>query len=91
LPYWLLSRGRILERRCPLEQIADASIDGTRKELVADLATGSLLIVDDLDVRKLPHKAAEDRLEVIRRRYEQVSTILTSSRPLDDWASSTPR
>ena len=68
-----------------LEEIADASLDGTRKALLADLATVPLLIVDDLGMRKLPHTAAEDLLELIMRRYERASTILTSNRPVDDW------
>jgi DNA replication protein DnaC len=68
-----------------LEEIADASIDGTRKDLLADLAAVPLLIVDDLGMRKLPHTAAEDLLELIMRRYERASTILTSNRPVDDW------
>ena len=44
-----------------------------------------LLIVDDLGMRKLPHTAAEDLLELVMRRYERASTILTSNRPVDDW------
>ena len=49
------------------------------------LATVPLLIVDDLGMRKLPHTAAEDLLELIMRRYERASTLLTSNRPVDDW------
>jgi DNA replication protein DnaC len=44
-----------------------------------------LLIVDDLGMRKLPHTAAEDLLEIIMRRYERAATLLTSNRPVDDW------
>ena len=36
-------------------------------------------------MRKLPHTAAEDLLELIMRRYERASTILTSNRPVEDW------
>jgi len=43
------------------------------------------LIIDDLGMRKLPHTAAEDLLEIIMRRYERASTLLTSNRPVDDW------
>jgi DNA replication protein DnaC len=68
-----------------LEEITDATLDGTRKDLLADLAAVPLLIVDDLGMRKLPHTAAEDLLELIMRRYERASTILTSNRPVDDW------
>ena len=50
-----------------------------------ELATVPLLIIDDLGMRKLPHTAAEDLLELIMRRYERASTLLTSNRPVDDW------
>ena len=68
-----------------IEEIADATIDGTRKTYLADLAAVPLLIVDDLGMRKLPHTAAEDLLELVMRRYERASTLLTSNRPVDDW------
>jgi DNA replication protein DnaC len=68
-----------------IDEIADATLDGTRKAFLADLAAAPLLIIDDLGMRKLPHTAAEDLLELIMRRYERASTILTSNRPVDDW------
>ena len=43
------------------------------------IATVPLLIVDDFGMRKLPHTAAEDLLEIIMRRYERFSTLLTSN------------
>jgi DNA replication protein DnaC len=68
-----------------IEEIADATLDGTRKNHLADLASVPLLIIDDLGMRKLPHTAAEDLLELVMRRYERASTLLTSNRPVDDW------
>jgi DNA replication protein DnaC len=68
-----------------IEEIADAGLDGTRKQYLADMAAVPLLIVDDLGMRKLPQTAAEDLLELVMRRYERASTILTSNRPVDDW------
>lgn len=68
-----------------IEEIADAGLDSTRKQYIADMAAVPLLIVDDLGMRKLPHTAAEDLLELVMRRYERSSTILTSNRPVDDW------
>jgi len=68
-----------------IEEIADATLDGTRKEYLAELASVPLLIIDDLGMRKLPHTAAEDLLELVMRRYERASTLLTSNRPVDDW------
>jgi hypothetical protein len=50
-------------------------------------AISSISVCDDLGMRKLPHTAGEDLLEVIMRRYERASTLLTSNRPVDDGAS----
>ena len=68
-----------------IEEIADATLDGSRKAYLQDFASVPLLIIDDLGMRKLPHTAAEDLLELVMRRYERTSTILTSNRPVDDW------
>ena len=68
-----------------LEEIADAVLDGTRKEHMELLATVPLLIIDDLGMRKLPSTAAEELLEIVMRRYERTSTFLTSNRPIEDW------
>jgi len=68
-----------------LDELADAVADGSRKEFMESLATVPLLIIDDFGMRKLPLTAAEDLLEIVMRRYERASTLLTSNRPVDDW------
>ena len=68
-----------------IENIADATLDGTRKEQMELFSTVPLLIIDDLGMRKLPPTAAEDLLEIVMRRYERTSTLLTSNRPIEDW------
>ena len=44
-----------------------------------------LTIIDDMGLRALPKHSGEYLLEVIMRRYETRSTIMTSNRPLEDW------
>ena len=68
-----------------LDDLAEAVVDGTRKEFMESLTTVSLLIIDDFGMRKLPLTAAEDLLEIVMRRYERASTLLTSNRPVEDW------
>jgi DNA replication protein DnaC len=68
-----------------IEELLDATLDERRKKYMSDLVSVPLLIIDDLGMRKLPTHAAEDLLEIIMRRYERASTILTSNRPVDDW------
>jgi DNA replication protein DnaC len=68
-----------------LEELADATLDGTRKQYLESVSTVALLIIDDFGMRRLPQTAAEDLLEIIMRRYERASTMLTSNRPVEDW------
>ena len=44
-----------------------------------------LVIIDDMGLKQLPKCSGEYLLEVILRRYENRSTIMTSNRPLEDW------
>jgi DNA replication protein DnaC len=44
-----------------------------------------LLIIDDMGLRQLPKRSGEYLFEVIMRRHEKRSTIMTSNRPLDEW------
>ncbi len=66
------------------------------RELMADeaLAEGKLLrkylkpdllIIDDMGLKQLPSRAGEHLFEVIMRRYELRSTLMTSNRPIEDW------
>jgi DNA replication protein DnaC len=44
-----------------------------------------LLIIDDMGMKQLPRRSGEFVFEIIMRRYETRSTIMTSNRPLEDW------
>jgi len=44
-----------------------------------------LLIIDDFGMKQLPKRSGEYLFEIIMRRYETRSTIMTSNRPLEDW------
>ena len=73
------------ETHALLDDIAEATIDGNRRKHMESLAPVPLLIIDDLGMRKLPPTAAEQLLEIVMRRYERTSTLLTSNRPVEDW------
>ena len=45
-----------------------------------------LLIIDDMGMKQLPRRSGEYLLEIIMRRHENRSTLMTSNRPLEDWA-----
>jgi len=44
-----------------------------------------LLIIDDMGMKQLPRRSGEFLFEIIMRRYETRSTMMTSNRPLEDW------
>lgn len=44
-----------------------------------------LLIIDDMGLKVLPPKSGEILLEIIMRRYENRSTMMTSNRPIEEW------
>jgi DNA replication protein DnaC len=88
LGFAIIQQGhRVLYREAHglLDELADAQLAGTRKQYLAQVAAVPLLIIDDLGMRRLPHTAAEDLLEIVMRRYERASTLLTSNRPVEDW------
>lgn len=76
----LYSEGHVLleDSRRPLRSPRGGS-------LLERLKAVPLLIIDDLGMRKLPATAAEDLLELVMRRYERASTLITSNRPVEDW------
>jgi DNA replication protein DnaC len=44
-----------------------------------------LLILDDMGLKQLPKRSGEYLFEIIMRRHELHSTMMTSNRPLEDW------
>jgi len=44
-----------------------------------------LLIIDDMGLKVLPKLSGEHLFEIIMRRYENRSTIMTSNRPIEEW------
>src|SRR5256885_3865580 len=44
-----------------------------------------LLAIDDTGMKQLPRRSGEYLFEIIMRRYQVRSTMMTSNRPLEDW------
>lgn len=44
-----------------------------------------LLAIDDFGMRHFPAKSAESLLEIIVRRHQNRSTLMTSNRPVEEW------
>jgi DNA replication protein DnaC len=62
----------------------DEALAGQDKTLARYLKP-DLLIVDDMGMKQLPKRSGEYLFEIIMRRYENRSTMMTSNRPLEDW------
>jgi DNA replication protein DnaC len=70
-----------------LEDMAEATATGERRAYISKMTQVPLLIIEDLGLRRVPDAAAEDLLEILHRRYQKTSTILSSNRPLEDWGA----
>lgn len=44
-----------------------------------------LLIIDDFGIKILPPKSGETLLEIVLRRHETRSTLMTANRPIEEW------
>ncbi len=58
---------------------------GSEEKVLATYLKPDLLIIDDMGMKQLPKRSGEYLFEVIMRRYETRSTLMTSNRPLEDW------
>jgi DNA replication protein DnaC len=62
----------------------DEALGGEEKIMTRYLKP-DLLIIDDMGMKQLPKRSGEYLFEIVMRRYETRSTIMTSNRPLEDW------
>src|SRR5579871_2489187 len=62
----------------------DEALGGEDKVLARYLKP-DLLLIDDMGMKQLPKRSGEYLFEIIMRRYETRSTLMTSNRPLEDW------
>jgi DNA replication protein DnaC len=84
----VIKAGLVVFYRSIFDLVRDLQADRSPAELDRTLAQylkPDLLLIDDMGVKSLPPKAGEVLLEVVLRRYEQRSTLMTSNRPLEDW------
>jgi DNA replication protein DnaC len=76
----LMLRSQILFKRLHQSR-ADHSFG---KELI-QLIHPHVLVIDDFGLQRLTGSEAQDLYEVMIERYQRASTIITSSRPLEEW------
>ncbi len=88
LGYEAIKQGREVFYRSIFDLVRDfleeEALSGQEKTLRRYLKP-DLLIIDDMGLKSLPKRSGEYLLEVILRRHENRSTIMTSNRPLEEW------
>lgn len=66
-------------------QLRAAMADNSYEKVISYYVKPHLLIIDDLGLRPLKDSQPDDLHELIRRRYENGSTIITSNRAVEEW------
>ena len=69
---------------CVRDFLHDEAFEG-HDRVMAKYLKPDLLILDDMGMKQLPKKSGEFLFEIIMRRHELRSTMMTSNRPLEDW------
>jgi len=66
-------------------ELMQAENFGDSAKIIKHYLKPDLLIIDDMGIKKLPKQSGEYLFEIIMRRHEIRSTIMTSNRPLEEW------
>jgi DNA replication protein DnaC len=88
LGFQALKAGFVVLYRSIFDVVRDFLHDeavGSEEKVLAKYLKPDLLIVDDMGMKQLPKRSGEYLFEVVMRRYETRSTLMTSNRPLEDW------
>jgi DNA replication protein DnaC len=88
LAYQAIKPGFVVLYRSIFDVVRDflheQALDAEDKVLARYLKP-DLLVIDDMGMKQLPKRSGEYLFEIIMRRYETRSTVMTSNRPLEDW------
>jgi len=86
--YQAIKQGHVVLYRSIFDVVRDFLQDevlDSQDRILNKYLKPDLLIVDDMGMKNLPRRAGEILFEIIMRRYETRSTMMTSNRPLEDW------
>jgi DNA replication protein DnaC len=86
--YQAIKAGFVVLYRSIFDVVRDFLHDdvvGQDDKMLARYLKPDLLIIDDMGMKQLPKRSGEYLFEIIMRRYEKRSTMMTSNRPLEDW------
>jgi DNA replication protein DnaC len=86
--YQAIKAGYMVYYRSIFDLVRDFLHDevlGQENKILNKYLKPELLIIDDMGMKQLPRRSSECLFEVVMRRYETRSTMMTSNRPLEDW------
>lgn len=86
--YEIIKAGFLVLYRSIFDVVRDFLEDetfGGEQKVLAKYLKPDLLIIDDMGMKQLPKRSGEYLFEIIMRRHEVRSTLMTSNRPLEDW------
>jgi len=86
--YQLIKLGYVVLYRSIFDVVRDflhdEAMDG-HERVMARYLKPDLLVIDDFGMKQLPKRSGEFLFEIVMRRYETRSTMMTTNRPLEDW------
>jgi DNA replication protein DnaC len=88
IAYHALKAGFVVLYRSIFDVVRDFLHDeavGVEHKILGKYLKPDLLVIDDMGMKQLPKRSGEYLFEIIMRRYETRSTMMTSNRPLEDW------
>jgi DNA replication protein DnaC len=88
LGYHAIKSGFLVYYRSVFDVVRDFMQDeafGGHDKVLARYLHPDLLVIDDMGMKQLPNRSGEFLFEIIMRRYELKSTMMTSNRPVQDW------
>lgn len=86
--YEAIKQGFTVLRRSIFDLVRDLIAEEALQEKESTLRQylrPDLLIIEDFAGKHLPQRSGEYLLEVVMRRYEKRSLLVTSNRPIEDW------
>ena len=87
--YALIKAGRTVLYRSIFDVVAELGTEAQHplrhQKAMNTYLRCDLLIIDDMGIKALPPRSGEHLFEIIMRRYELRSTVMTSNRPIEEW------
>jgi DNA replication protein DnaC len=86
--YQAIKSGFLVYYRSVFDVVRDFMQDeafGGQDKVLARYLKPDLVVIDDMGMKQLPNRSGEFLFEIIMRRYELKSTMMTSNRPVEDW------